>query len=85
MNLVIIVVGLLLVTNMYIHNLYFWYPFVEYNITTVFIFECHSEELFENGGINSLFETKDMSASAGDSHCQGAVAAEVLKSHHPFL
>ncbi|KAG4966328.1 hypothetical protein JHK85_041303 [Glycine max] len=36
----------------------------------------HSEELFENGGINSLFETKDMSASAGDSHCQGAVAAE---------
>ncbi|KAL2317527.1 hypothetical protein Fmac_031403 [Flemingia macrophylla] len=36
----------------------------------------HSEELFENGGIDSLFETKDMSASAGDSHCQGAVAAE---------
>ena len=45
----------------------------------------HSEELFENGGINSLFEAKDMSASAGDSHCQGAVAAEVLKLHHSFL
>ncbi|KAK7300987.1 hypothetical protein RJT34_11841 [Clitoria ternatea] len=36
----------------------------------------HSEELFENGGIDSLFGTKEMSASAGDSHCQGAVAAE---------
>lgn len=41
---------------------------------------CHSEELFENGGIDSLFGTKEM--SAGDSHCQGAAAAEVLKSHH---
>ncbi|KAH7576591.1 hypothetical protein ACOSP7_002960 [Xanthoceras sorbifolium] len=34
----------------------------------------HSEELFENGGIDSLFGTKDMSAA--DSNCQGAVAAE---------
>ncbi|XP_041005974.1 zinc finger protein CONSTANS-LIKE 9-like [Juglans microcarpa x Juglans regia] len=34
----------------------------------------HSEELFENGGIDSLFGTKDMSAA--DSSCQGAVAAE---------
>ncbi|KEH28153.1 zinc finger constans-like protein [Medicago truncatula] len=45
----------------------------------------HSEEFFENGGINSLFERKDMSASAGDSNCQGAFAAEVLKSHRPLL
>lgn len=36
----------------------------------------HSEELLENGGINSLFGTKDISAA--DSNCQGAVAAEVL-------
>lgn len=36
----------------------------------------HSQELFENGGIDSLFEAKEMSVSAGDSHCQGAVAAE---------
>ncbi|XP_062152188.1 zinc finger protein CONSTANS-LIKE 9 [Alnus glutinosa] len=35
----------------------------------------HSEELFENGGIDSLFGMKDMSAA--DSSCQGAVAAEV--------
>ncbi|KAK7304870.1 hypothetical protein VNO77_42762 [Canavalia gladiata] len=34
----------------------------------------HSEELFENGGIDSLFGTKDI--SAGDSNCQDAVAAE---------
>lgn len=34
----------------------------------------HSEELFENGGIDSLFGMKDMSAA--DSSCQGAVAAE---------
>ncbi|XP_014523701.1 zinc finger protein CONSTANS-LIKE 9 [Vigna radiata var. radiata] len=34
----------------------------------------HSEELFENGGIDSLFGTKDM--SAGDSSCQDAIAAE---------
>ncbi|XWS31109.1 hypothetical protein CRYUN_Cryun23aG0049500 [Craigia yunnanensis] len=34
----------------------------------------HSEELFENGGIDSLFGTKDMCAA--DSNCQGAVAAE---------
>ena len=40
----------------------------------------HSEELFENGGIDSLFGTKEM--SAGDSNCQGAVAAEVLSSHY---
>lgn len=44
----------------------------------------HSEELFENGGIDSLFDAKDMSVSAGDSNCQGAVAAEVIKSHHPL-
>ncbi|XP_019431655.1 PREDICTED: zinc finger protein CONSTANS-LIKE 9-like isoform X2 [Lupinus angustifolius] len=36
----------------------------------------HSEDLFENGGFDSLFMTKEMSASAGDSNCQGAVAAE---------
>ncbi|KAI4308583.1 hypothetical protein L6164_031641 [Bauhinia variegata] len=34
----------------------------------------HSEELLDYGGIDSLFGTKDM--SAGDSNCQGAVAAE---------
>ncbi|KDP23002.1 hypothetical protein JCGZ_01724 [Jatropha curcas] len=34
----------------------------------------NSEELFENGGIDSLFGTNDMSAA--DSNCQGAVAAE---------
>ncbi|GMY09611.1 zinc finger protein CONSTANS-LIKE 9-like [Fagus crenata] len=34
----------------------------------------HSEELFENGGIDSLFGMKDVSAA--DSGCQGAVAAE---------
>ncbi|KAL2327169.1 hypothetical protein Fmac_020596 [Flemingia macrophylla] len=34
----------------------------------------HSEELFENGGIDSLFETRDM--SVGDSNCQDAIAAE---------
>ncbi|XP_007049418.2 PREDICTED: zinc finger protein CONSTANS-LIKE 9 isoform X2 [Theobroma cacao] len=38
----------------------------------------HSEELFENGGIDSLFGTKDMSAA--DSNCQGAVAAEAHSS-----
>ncbi|KAF7827222.1 zinc finger protein CONSTANS-LIKE 9-like [Senna tora] len=32
----------------------------------------HSEELFENGGIDSLFGTKEV--SAGDSNCQGAAA-----------
>ncbi|KAF1889884.1 hypothetical protein Lal_00025214 [Lupinus albus] len=36
----------------------------------------HSEDLFENGGIDSLFGAKEMSASAGDSNCQGAFAAE---------
>ncbi|KAI9079109.1 hypothetical protein K1719_038948 [Acacia pycnantha] len=35
----------------------------------------HSEELFENGGINSLFGKKVASAG-GDSNCQGSVAAE---------
>ncbi|KAL2976442.1 hypothetical protein AAZX31_13G008500 [Glycine max] len=35
----------------------------------------HSEELFENGGIDSLFGTKDM--SAGDFSCEDAIAAEV--------
>ncbi|KAE9605163.1 hypothetical protein Lalb_Chr10g0094361 [Lupinus albus] len=39
----------------------------------------HSEELFENGGFNSLFGTKDISAE--DSDCLGAVAAEVLDFH----
>ncbi|KAJ6956096.1 zinc finger proteinNSTANS-LIKE 9-like [Populus alba x Populus x berolinensis] len=34
----------------------------------------NSEELFENGGIDSLFGTKDMPIV--DSNCQGAVAAE---------
>ncbi|XP_039029361.1 zinc finger protein CONSTANS-LIKE 9-like [Hibiscus syriacus] len=34
----------------------------------------HSEELFENGRIDSLFGTKAMSAT--DYYCQGAVAAE---------
>ncbi|KAJ6319395.1 hypothetical protein OIU78_014918, partial [Salix suchowensis] len=34
----------------------------------------NSEELLENGGIDSLFGTKDMSGA--DSNCQGAVAAE---------
>lgn len=34
----------------------------------------HSEELFENGGFNSLFGAKEM--SAGDSDCQDAIAAE---------
>ena len=42
----------------------------------------HSEELFENGGFNSLFGTKDM--SAGDSSCQDAIAAEVLNAPHLF-
>ncbi|KAF2284741.1 hypothetical protein GH714_029967 [Hevea brasiliensis] len=36
----------------------------------------NSEELFENGGIDSLFGTKDMSTV--DSNCQGAVEAEGL-------
>lgn len=40
----------------------------------------HSEELFENGGIDSLFGTKGM--SAGDSNCQEAIAAEVLNSSY---
>ncbi|CAL5203534.1 unnamed protein product [Lathyrus oleraceus] len=34
----------------------------------------HSEELFENGGFNSLFRAKAM--SAGDSNCQDAIVAE---------
>ncbi|KAL2975692.1 hypothetical protein AAZX31_14G175500 [Glycine max] len=34
----------------------------------------HSEELFDNGGIDCLFETEN--ASAGDSQCQGVAAAE---------
>ncbi|KAG6750173.1 zinc finger proteinNSTANS-LIKE 9 [Populus alba x Populus x berolinensis] len=34
----------------------------------------NSEELLENGGIDSLFGTRDMSGA--DSNCQGAVAAE---------
>ncbi|MBA0822058.1 hypothetical protein Goarm_018878 [Gossypium armourianum] len=34
----------------------------------------HSEELLGNGGIDSLFGTKDMAAA--DSNCQGALAAE---------
>lgn len=35
----------------------------------------NSEELFENGGIASLFGTTDVSGA--DSNCQGTVAAEV--------
>lgn len=38
----------------------------------------HSQELFENGGLDSLFGTKDISAA--ESNCPGAVAAEVLIS-----
>ncbi|KAE8660767.1 B-box type zinc finger protein with CCT domain isoform 4 [Hibiscus syriacus] len=34
----------------------------------------HSEEMFENGRIDSVFRMKDMSAA--DSNCRGAVAAE---------
>ncbi|MBA0854300.1 hypothetical protein Goshw_028773 [Gossypium schwendimanii] len=34
----------------------------------------HSEELFESGGIDSLFRTNDLSAA--DSDCRSAVAAE---------
>lgn len=33
----------------------------------------NSEELFENGGIDSLFGAKDMSGA--DSNCEGAAAA----------
>lgn len=36
----------------------------------------HTDEFLEKGGIDSLFETIDMYASAGDLNCQGAVAAE---------
>lgn len=39
----------------------------------------HSEQLFENGGIDSLFGKMD--TSGADSHCQGAVIAEVLSLH----
>lgn len=42
----------------------------------------HSEELFENGGIDSLFGAKDVSAA--DSNCQGAVIAEVVKYFYPL-
>lgn len=42
----------------------------------------HSEELFENGGFNSLFGKKGMSAA--DSNCQDSAAAEVLNSYHPL-
>lgn len=38
----------------------------------------HSEELFENGGIDSLFGTKE--TFSGNFNHQ--TAAEVLKSHH---
>lgn len=41
----------------------------------------HSEELLENGGIDSLFGAKE--PSAADSDCQAAVTAEVISS--PFL
>lgn len=43
----------------------------------------NSEELFENGGIDSLFGTKDMSGA--DSTCQGTVAAEVVHLIVPCL
>ncbi|KAE9596024.1 hypothetical protein Lal_00031011 [Lupinus albus] len=36
----------------------------------------HSEDLFKNGGIDCLFGTKEIAASAGNSNCQAAVAAE---------
>lgn len=39
----------------------------------------NSEELFENGGIDSLFGTTDMSGA--DSNSQGPVAAEVNLPH----
>lgn len=39
----------------------------------------HSEELFENGGFDSLFGTKDVSAA--DSSCQDAIAAEESVGH----
>lgn len=42
----------------------------------------HSEELFENGGIDSLFGSKEL--SAGDSNCQDAIAAEVLNFRYPL-
>ena len=42
----------------------------------------HSEQLFENGGIDSLFGKKD--TFIADSHCQGAVMAEVLSLHFIF-
>lgn len=46
------------------------------NYKEVFSFAFNnSEEFFEKGGIDSLFERKDMSASAGDSNCWGAIAA----------
>lgn len=35
----------------------------------------NSEELFQNGGLDSLFGSKDMSAA--DSNCQGGLLAEV--------
>ncbi|CAL0315639.1 unnamed protein product [Lupinus luteus] len=35
----------------------------------------HSEDLFENGGIDSLFGTKEIAASACNSNCQAAAAA----------
>lgn len=47
----------------------------------------NSEELFQNGGLDSLFGTKDMSAA--DSNCQGSLLAEVYCSsmitHVPTL
>ncbi|KAK3442100.1 hypothetical protein EUGRSUZ_B02332 [Eucalyptus grandis] len=47
----------------------------------------NSEELFQNGGLDSLFGTKDVSAA--DSKCQGDLLAEVycssLITHVPFL
>lgn len=39
----------------------------------------NSQELFENGGIDSLFGTTDVPGA--DSNCQGAVAAEVNFPH----
>lgn len=39
----------------------------------------HSEELFKNGGIDSLFGAKNM--SKGNSNYQDVGAAEVISSH----
>lgn len=42
-----------------------------------------SEELFENGGIDSLFGPKDMSCA--DTNCQDALVSEVVLSFLPLF